>query len=160
MITLKCHTIPEFVTGITKMQDGSRMVGRRREINMNTHSTDSNASRPGPAILQHLSTGFSFTLYSQVTLPPSTSETFWSRNQVVPGSCPPLNDYHKRPVHLQKHFIPTWTTSSGSLLGIPDHMKTVGETSIYVSAPLMITEPKEIFHKDLFPLNYACNLWP
>lgn len=39
-------------------------------------------------------------------------------------------------------------------------MKTVGETFIYVSAPLMITEPKEIFRKDLFPLNYACNLWP
>lgn len=32
MITLKCQTNPEFVTGITKMQDGSRMAGRRREI--------------------------------------------------------------------------------------------------------------------------------
>lgn len=46
-------------------------------------------------------------------------------------------------------------TSSGSLLGIPDHKKTVGETFISFSVALKVTEPKEIFLKGLFPLKYA-----
>lgn len=45
-----------------------------------------------------------------------------------PHSCLPCNSY-KRPAHVQKEMVYTYmVTSSGSLLGIPDHEKTVGET--------------------------------
>lgn len=72
-----------------------------------------------------------------------------------PLSCLLCNSY-KWPAVLQKEMFYTYTgTSSGSLPGIPDHKKTVGETFIYFSVAMKITEHKEISLKDFFSLNYA-----
>lgn len=146
-----CHWDPQ---DARQWQNGGRKKGDCF-VTTNTHSTDSNISWPGPAVLKHLSSGL-FTLNSQVTLPLSASR---SKDHLCPHSCLPCNNSQEWPAHVQKCFTPTWGTSCGSLLGIPDHMKTVGEAFIYFPAALKITESTEIFLKDSFSLNYACNLW-
>lgn len=148
IIALKCQNIQY---EITKMQGGGRIKEGRREMMLLSPlliALRQQQRHPIGAYSICLQGFQSVQLDHSAAL--SSDGTTWRQPQ------PPHHHHRGCLAHLWKCSLPAHGTESNIL-------NTWGGAGrglfISFSVALILTESKEVFLKDVFPLNYTCNLW-